>query len=362
MTTDKKLYVAVAVLAALGGAVYLQNKKAEEDARAHSIAASADALPKVQLTEEQIQTIDRIELLKPAEGDGGAATQIVLVKKGEEAWDLEQPAQAKANASNVKSLLDSLKRLEVSEEIATSKDAWGKFGVTDEKAIHAVFKKGGETLLDLRFGESGSRGQMTRIADKESVYAIKGYSSFLYNRDASGWRDKKIFEFEEKDAVKVTVQNENGEFVFDKAGEAWAGKHTPAKKGSKAKEIDKFDPATVDNLVRAYKSLNASEFGDGKQPADVGLAEPVATVTIDLKDGTGKHVLKVGSTAEGTNRWVMRNGSDQIFTVTSWTADWATANGEKFQTKDDAKGDAPPDDGEMPAFQMPGMPGMHDHG
>jgi hypothetical protein len=352
MTTDKKLYAAVAVLAVLGGAVYLQGKKSAEDARIHSVEGAADALPKVQLTDEQVKTIDRVELLKPgAGGDAGAAgpTRIVLVKTGEETWDVAEPVKAKANASNVTSLLDNLKRLEVKEEITPSKDAWGKFDLEDSKALHAVFKKGEEVLLDLRVGQSGSRGQMVRVGDRESVYALKGYSSFLYSRDVAGWRDKKILDFDSKEVEKLTIANANGEFVFTKAGDAWTGKHA-APKGP-LKDIEKFDKAKVESLLSAYKALNAADFGDGKSPAEVGLEEPSATVTIDLKGGTGKHVLKVGELAEGSNRWAMRNGSDQIWSVSSWSADWATAAVEKFQESDEPA-PAPPQQ------QMPGMPGM----
>jgi hypothetical protein len=342
MTTDKKLLAAVAVLALLGGAVYLQNKKQDEDARAHSVQGAAEALPKVQLTEEQVKTVDRVELDQPAEGDGGAPRHVALVKKGEEAWDLEEPVKAKGNASNVKSLLDNLKRLEINEEISPNKDEWGKFKVTDKDALHAVFKKGNEVLLDLYLGENGSRGQMTRVAGRDPVYALKGYSSFLYARDIASWRDKKIFEFEEKDAEKVTIQNENGEFVFTKSGEDWKGTFAEPKK--KAKDIPDFDKTKVEGMVRAYKALNAADFGDDKKPGDVGLAEPKATVTIELKGGTGKHVVTVGDTAEGSNRWAMRNGSDQIFSVSSWTSDWATGNLDKFQKTEPKKPEEAHDD------------------
>jgi hypothetical protein len=105
-------------------------------------------------------------------------------------------------------------------------------------------------------------------------------------------------------------------------------------------------------LLRAYKALSAIDFGDDKQPADVGLATPEATVTIDLKGGTGKNVLKVGKTAEGTNRWAMTNGSDQIYSISSWSSDWATADAKKFQATETAKAstgddtDSEPDDEE----------------
>ena len=42
-------------------------------------------------------------------------------------------------------------------------------------------------------------------------------------------------------------------------------------------------------MLKAYKGLNADDFGDGKSLADTGLDKPEATVTIALKDGAGKY-------------------------------------------------------------------------
>jgi hypothetical protein len=207
--------------------------------------------------------------------------------------------------------------------------------VSDQKGLHATFFKGEENVFDVYFGENGSRGQMTRLGKQDGVYAIKGFSKWLYERDANGWRDKSMLKFDDKEVVKVEIQNANGAFVFDKAGEGWTGKH--GKQAASAKPIEKFQASKVDDLLRAYKALSAMDFGDGKQPADVGLATPTATVTVELKGGTGVHVLEVGNVAEGTNRWAMTNGSDQIYSISSWSADWATADAKKFQVTETAQ-------------------------
>lgn len=360
MDSTKKLLIAVAVLVALVGAVYLQRQDEHKEEAAHSLAARVAELPKIEISEELTKEIDTIEIVQPpkadekespegeeAEDDGeppseadSQPTKVVLVKKGEEDWELKEPVSYKANASNVTSLLNNLKQIKVTEQIAQAADSYEKWGVSDDKGLRAVFKKGEEVVLDAFFGDSGSRGQMTRLSDKEGVYAVKGYSKYLYARDAAGWRDKTIFKFEDKDVVKVTVENENGTFVFEKNGETWSGKHS-APKATAPKDIPDFKPSKVDDMLRAYKSLSASDFGDDKTAADVGLAEPKATVTVELKDGTGKYVLTVGDTAEGTNRWVKASGKDAIFSISSWSADWATADPSKFQDK---KKEEPKDD------------------
>jgi Domain of unknown function (DUF4340) len=327
MNTETKLYVALGVLGVLGGGLYLQSKKEAETAAKYSLSGQAAAMPKIDIKEDDVKAIDKIVLSKAGE-DGGAPVDIELTKSGED-WKLTKPVDAKANQANVKSLLDNLKSLKVTETIDGATSAYAKYGVSDDKGLHAVFSKGGTVVLDARFGENGGRGQMTRIAGKDGVYAVKGYSSYLYARDAKGWRDLGLFKFEEGDVTAATIQNEHGEFTFTKDGEAWKGKF--AKPKGTAEALKDFDDAKVKDFVRAYKTLNADGFADkGKTPADVGLEKPVATIQMTLKDGAKRDVA-VGSNAEGSSRWVKVTGSDDIWSISSWAADWAVAEPKKFQ-------------------------------
>jgi Domain of unknown function (DUF4340) len=346
MPTDKKLLIAIVVLLGLGGVVAMQRQKQNAELAAHSYDTVSGSLPKIAITEDDLKKIDKIEITKPAEKEGDKSEDIVLVKKGEEDWDLDKPTQAKASASNVKSMVDNLKRLEVKELIDSSKDSYEKYKLGDDKALHTVFYKGKDVAFDAYFGEDGSRGQMTRLPGKDGVYAVKGYSSYLFNRDSKAWREKTIFKFEEPDIVRITLENENGTFSFEKSGDDWKAEH--AKPNTKAfKALEKFDKTKLSSLISAYKALSAADFGDGKKPEDIGLSPPKSTLTFDMKESTAKYVVTFGDT-EGSNRWAKRNGSDVIFNVSSWAGDWATANVDKFQkteeNKDDKKDDKKKDD------------------
>ncbi|HWZ92816.1 MAG TPA: DUF4340 domain-containing protein [Polyangiaceae bacterium] len=333
LSTENKLYISLGVLAVLGGALFLQNKKDKAEAQSYTLSGQAAALPKIELSDDDLKKIDKITVSKPA-GDAGAPVDVELTKTGED-WKLTKPVEASANQPNVKSLLDNLKTLKVTELIDGTKTSYGKFGLSDDKALHAVFSKGNGVALDLYFGESGGRGQMTRIAGKDGVYAVKGYSSYLYARDVKGWRDLTIFKFEDTQVSNVTIDNANGSFVFALEGDKWTSKF---KKGKDAAEpIKNFEDSKLKDMLRAYKSLNADNFADkGKTPADVGLDKPTATVVFTLKDGA-KREVQVGSTAEGTSRWIKATGSDEIWSISSWAVDWATADEKKFQKSEEKK-------------------------
>jgi hypothetical protein len=336
-TADNKLYAALGILAVLGGALFFANKKEKEEAATYTLSGQAAQLPKLAITEDDTKAIDKIVITKAGE-DGGAGTEVELVKKGEE-WRVARPTDAAANQANVKSLLDNLKSLKVSELIDSAKSSYEKFKVGDTQGVHAVFSKGGTTVLDARFGENGGRGQMSRIAGKDGVYAIKGYSSYLYDRELKGWRDTTLFKFEDSAVKSAVITNEHGTFDFQKEGAKFTGKFKPAKGGG-SKEIEKYDEAKVNDFLRAYKSLNADNFADkDKTPADLGLDKPAATVVITLNDGA-KRELKVGSTAEGTARWVQASGVTDLVSISSWAAEWALAEPKKFQKADEKKDDA----------------------
>lgn len=354
LSTDRKLYVAVGVLVVLGGALYMQKQSQKKEEATYTLSGRMQDLPKLKITEEDTKKVDRIVITR-AENDAGAPTEVVLDKKDDK-WLLSKPIHAPAQESNVKSLLDNLKMLEITERIAPGKDQYAEFGVSDDKATHVTIYKGTEKLLDAYLGESGSRGQMGRLAGKDGVFAVKGYSSYLYTRDLKGWRDLSLFSFDDAKAKSITIDNEHGSFVFTKqaaagdgkdaadAGAAkpaakWEGKFKPAKAGA-PRAIARFEESKVNDLLRTYKSLNADNFATGKTDADVGLDKPIATVNIVLEDGA-KKTLKVGTNAEGSSRWVKKDGDDQIYSLSSYAAEWITSDEKKFQKAEEKKdGDA----------------------
>jgi len=357
LSTENKLYISLGVLAVLGGALFLQSKKEKEEAQSYTQSGQAAALPKIELSEDDLKKVDKITITKPA-GDAGAAVEVELTKTGDD-WKLTKPVEAAANQPNVKSLLDNLKSLKTTELIDSTKANYGKFELSDDKALHAVFSKGNGVALDLYFGESGGRGQMTRIGGKDGVYAIKGYSSFLYARDVKGWRDLSILKFEDPDVASVTIDNSHGSFAFsyDK-GKTTKNELKKGKDGS-AEPIKNYDESKLVDLLRAYKALNADNFADkGKTEAEAGLDKPEATIVFTLKDGA-KREVRFGGTSEGSSHWAKATGSNEIWSVSSWAVEWATADEKKFQKSDEKKpGGADGDHPNAKHFGMPpGMPG-----
>lgn len=340
MNRSTQIWVGVVVLAVLAGAVY---KVSKDDATKGTATTTSADLPDLKSPDD----VDKISITNADKGE------VVLEKKGTDKdakWEVTKPVKAPANQANVKSLLDNLKELKAKEVIsaAPSDDQKKEFQFDKDKAVHVVVYKGSDKKLDASFGKSGARGQMAMIEGKPSIYGVTGYSSYLYAREVKGWRDTEILKFDDANATSMTIEGKHGTLSFTK-GDKWGGSF-------KDKPIADFDEEKVKDAIRAFKALNAEDFGDGKSPADTGLAEPEGKVTINLKDNAGKYVLKVGKTSTGTSRYAQKEGDETIFVIPQFSADWALADQVKFQKpKDAGAGDAGKKDGPTP-MNIPGMP------
>jgi hypothetical protein len=348
MTSDTKLYIAAGVLAALALGLYVQKRAQKREEATYSYTAINANLPKLEVTDDQKKAIDSITIEQPV-GDAGKPPKVVLSKHGED-WDLTEPIKARANKSNVDSVLDNLKDIKINELISAGKDGYAQYEVSDDKAVHVLVKQGETVVADLYFGQGGSRGQMMRVAGKDGVFAAKGYSSYLYGRDLKSWRDLTLTKFEDTKVKSVSIENENGVFEFttakkqdgekkdepaDASKTEWTGKWKKTKAGALA-TIERFDSSKVNDLVRTFKSLTALDFAQNKTAAELGLDKPSATVTFVLDDGAHK-VIRLGKTGSSSDRWAEVDGIPDYYTIAQYSADWVTSKVDKYQKPEDKK-------------------------
>ncbi len=382
MKTEHKVIAGVGLVAVLGGLFYFANGDAKVEKEQRQTSASKTDLPSVTLLPEQLEKVGKIELKnadKPA---------IVLEKKGAD-WMITAPIQAKANQGDVKSLVDGLKELKITEAIDRGTAAYDQHEVSDTKAAHMTISDGaGGKLVDVFFGKKGTRGQMLRVAGTDGVFVDPDYQPFAATKDVKGWRDKSIVKIDEKEVASVDIENANGTYSFKRDGDNWTGafvKNPNAPKPDEKKDGDKkadagkkdgdkkvdadkkdgadkkadadkkdgdkteekkvevkdgfagFDGKKVEDLLRAFKALSAIDFAD--DGADVGVdaaATEGGVVRIKMKDGT-EHVLRIGKKQKGQNRFVKYGDNPTIFVISSFASDWATAEPSRFEKKDDKK-------------------------
>lgn len=331
---NTKLGVAVGILFALGIVVGVRILARGDESRAHSFQEKTADLPTIQRGDLDVTAADRIAIRIPApSGEGDAASTDVVLVKNDDAWALERPIAYPADSKRVDGLLSSLAKLKVKEQVDGSTDSYAANGLGDDKAKHVVVSKDGKAIVDVYVGNGGSRGQMTRIAGRDGVFAVSGYSKHTVELDTKGWRDKTVMTFDPEDVTAVTLKNKNGVFEFKKEGAEWQGR---TGNRSATRPIPKFDSAKVPQLLGAFKGLNAVGFGDDETLAAAGLEPPEATLTLSFKDGASEQLL-LGGVSTGTNHWAKASAGPQIFDIGAGPVGWATAGAKKF-----AKPDAPP--------------------
>lgn len=322
MKIEQKIFAAGGILVLLLAGLWFVVKNARQDAMAHSQVAASASLPEIKLAADDADKITKIQIQNAGKGE------VVLEKQGD-AWKLTKPVNYAANAANVKSLLDNLKEIRLKDSIDTGKTQYAAFDLEDEKAVHVQLFKDTAKAFDLYFGKSGSRGQMTRLTDKDGVYVTSGYSSYLYTREVKDWRDRDIVKFEDGNVISATITNENGNFSFSKSDDKWTGTF-------KGKPVPNLEVEKVKDMLRSFKTLTAEDFGDGKSLVETGLAKP-STVVFTLKDDGGTIKILVGNTSTGTSRYALKEGTPTIFVVNSFAGDWATAALSKFQKPEAGK-------------------------
>jgi hypothetical protein len=330
MSRERLLIFGVVVLGLLGLLVYKQAKRDESIGKPVAVAtdlptiSAPDDVDKISLTNGERGEVVFEKVPDPkgiASADAGPATM----------WVLTKPVKADANQQAIHDLVANLKDLKVDSAINLKLDD----EVRKDKqldaahALHLVAWKGADKKADEMFGKNGTAGQLVVVSDKpDLVWAAKGYSSGLYAKDTKDFRDKELLKFDDANASQIAITNSHGALSFTK-GDKWVGTFDK-------KPIARLDEEKVKDMLRAYKMLNAEDFGDGKSLAETGLDKPEATVTIHLKDDAKTFELLVGKVATSTNRWAKRPGDDAIYQIGSSAAEWVLSDASKYQSAADA--------------------------
>src|SRR5689334_18311356 len=124
MKTEYRIYAAIGILVALGGGLYATREKQKKDVSAHSATAATADLPTLGVSKEDVEAITKVEI-KNAD-----KSNVTLEKKGDN-WEVVAPLSAKANAANVRSLLDNLKEIKAKESIDRGTSTYGQYELND---------------------------------------------------------------------------------------------------------------------------------------------------------------------------------------------------------------------------------------
>ena len=287
------LLLAVAVLAALGGAVWYtrENPPPEED----------ETPTIVKLEEETVQEV--------AVTRTGRDT--VTVVRGEDgAWGFGAGIGVPADDSSIGFMITSLASLNADRVVSENVSDWSPYALEDP-ALKVAYKlkegEGGEVW----FGKETPTGSgvFARLKGDPRLFTVYSYNKSSFEKEIFDLREKKLLQVDDDKIARVVVRSGGREIEFGKNGDDW--------RILKPKPL-RADNFTVGDLVRAARTaemtavLAAEESGGG-----YSFRRPLAVV--EIVDDAGAHELTLAQ--DGDTYYAKSTDQDGVYEVSSTLAE-----------------------------------------
>jgi len=257
-----------------------------------------------------------------------AGEQVQLTKK-DGAWVLADAGDYPVNGEDVSALLDKLVGLTSGRLVAETADSHQRLQVADENyAYEVVLKLEDGSLRRLYLGTSPSFGAIhVRVAGQDPVYLASDLSSTDVGARVSDWIDASYFSVPQDEIVGLTLENQNGTFEFQKAGEEWtmAG----------LAEDETLDTASVTSLVSRAASVRMLRPLGTEPMLSYGMDAPSAVLVLQARSPEGTattYMLHVGAKDGSDNSYVLKSSDSPYYVrVAEFTAqDWVEKDREGF--------------------------------
>lgn len=267
---------------------------------------------------------DDVQSIEIATAD--ATTEVVRADGG---WKIEKPAAYKADPTEVRALLTSLKGVRA-EDFVDQPSGLDEYGLDKPRAKLAVVVGKDKTRKEIWIGPEKAKGSKNVVyvkrADGDTVYEAGTWIWNGVNKNASALRDKTVLAFDRDHLAAVEVTRREGDpyrLVKEKApASAKSAEGEPAAAAWKVDGAKSSKTLSIEELVGDLHSLKGYEVAAEKPTslASYGLAEP--EITFSLIDDAGKPigrilVSQVGS-GQDANAYAMAEGGDVVLHLRSY--------------------------------------------
>ncbi len=305
----------IVVLAGLGAYIYfVLNKQADTSA----------STTKQEKVFASVQS-DQIEEVKVTTSAGDATT----VKKDNGAWQIVDPAPAKADDTEVNGITSALSSVEIARVIDEKPTNLNDYGLSNPR-IEVDFKAKGDTAYKrLLIGEKSPTGAdlFAKRNNDEKVFLIPAVQETTFDKKTFDLRDKTLIKFDRDkvDAVDVTAGAKT--LTFAKEGTDWAIKKPLAVKA---------DFGSVEGLIGKVQSAQMKSIAAPDPPAadlkKYGLDKPQAT--IELAAGSSKATLLVGGKADDNTVYARDASRPAVVTIDKTLIDDLNKGADDYRIKD----------------------------
>lgn len=289
----KGLLIAVAVLAALGGAVVWSDraKKAEEK------QPPKDAAPKVlTIPEDQFKSI-RIRKT------GGETTFVRKSDAGK--WEIVEPKPLGADQDSVGSVVSALSSLTSDRLIEEKASDLAPYGLQSPSIHVAIVKKDGKTE-DLLIGDDTPTGGGTfvKLQSDPRVFSVSSGVKSNLDKSSKDLRDKRLLTFDSDKITRVELDAKGAAVEF--------GKNNQSEWQILKPKPQRADGSQVDELVRKLKDAKmdtsvseedakktASAFASGAKIAIASISDSSGTQKLEIHKDKDKNYYARSSVVDG---------------------------------------------------------------
>lgn len=241
-----------------------------------------------------------------------AEGNVVRLQKATGEWVLPEADDYPAEADAVSSFLEKLLALSTGRLVTNSDTSHPRLQVSpDEFARRVSFETSDGTEATVYLGSSPQYGSVHfRLEGQTETYLTNELSTYDANATATAWIDPTYQTVPQEDVNRVTLENVNGTFVFEKEGEdTWA----MADLG----EDETLDQTQVTALVRRATSVRIDEpLGTEERPS-YGLDDPNALVTLETDQKTV--TLQVGAKGPDDASYVVKSSESDYYVAVAET-------------------------------------------
>ena len=239
--------------------------------------------------------------------------QLALAKRGDQ-WVLPDKGDFPVDGEKVTPFLEKIAAVQADRLVTQTEGSQARLQVApDEFNRRLELTLADGTADELYVGSSaGAAATHVRAEGQPQVYLTGELAAWDANPQVTAWVDTLYFTVPQTATTGLTLENQNGTFEFTKAGDTWtmAG----------LAEGETLDQGAVTSLLNQAGSVRLTDVLGAEEQADYGLAEPLATVTLETGDGT--YTLQVGARDDASNSYVFQASNSSYYVrVAGWAGD-----------------------------------------
>jgi hypothetical protein len=244
-----------------------------------------------------------------------AAGETARVQRIDANWQVVEPEQAAADATEVASVTSSLASLEVQRVVEENPGDLAQYGLDPPKVDVSFRARDSKEFQRLLIGEKTPTGGdvYAKLADSNRVFLISSYLEGTFNKTAFNFRDKAILKFDRDKADVIEVVNGGNTIAFARQGTDWRISQPLAARA---------DYAAVEGLAQRLSSGQMSSIVEASATDLRKYGLDNAPIRASVGTGSARATLLVGTQNPDGQRYAKDSARPTVFTVDqSLTAD-----------------------------------------